>query len=76
MVDTVSMKNTDNTDHEVANTEESVSMDTAMSIYDNENMCLPMQAFKNILQGLGKFSFDLGKGCKLALEGISSLGLK
>ena len=39
-------------------------------------MCLPMQTFKNFLEGLGKFSFDLGQGCELALEGISSLELK
>ena len=76
MVDAVSMKNTDNNDHEVANNEESISMDTAMSIYDNENMCLPMQTFKNVLEGLGNHSVDLGKGCELALEGISSLELK
>ena len=81
MVDAVSMKNTDNNDHEVVVNEESINMDTGMSnetinIYDNENMCLPMQTFKNVLEGLGNYSVDLGKGCELALEGITSLELK
>ena len=57
MVDAVSMKNTDNNDHEVAVNEEGINMDTSMSnetitIHDHENMCLPMQTFKNVLEGL------------------------
>ena len=51
------------------------SHDTA-SIYDNERTCFPMKNFKNVLEGLGNYSVNLGKGCDLALERIDSLKLK
>ena len=48
-----------------------IDMDTGMSkdtlnIYDNENMCFPMQKFKNVLEDLGNYSVNLDKDCELA----------
>ena len=81
MVDAVAMKNTYKNDHELTVNEQSLSMNTGMSkeiisIYDNENMCFPMQTFKNFLEVLGNYSVDLSKGYVLALKEIRSLELK
>ena len=42
----------------------------AIRIYNNENICFPMQTFKDVLEGLGNYSDELGKGHELALEKI------
>ena len=81
MVGALSMKNAEEDDLEAIINEQIFDEDAGMSddaliIYDKEIMCFPMQKFKNVLESLGNYSIDLGKGCELTSEGINSLDLK
>ena len=81
MAGVLPMKEADEDDLDATNTEkvfdQGVGMrNDALSICDNESMSFPIQKFKNVLEGLVKYSVDLRKGYKLASEGIDLLDLK